>query len=105
MEVPNLLEEAKQIFNERGAVYGKNYYQAGKLLTALFPEGISLRTEDEFLRFITFYMVLLKAGRYAQVLARGEFHKDTIMDMGLYSFILGEVDHTIQEELENDMPF
>lgn len=74
-----------QIYNERGKEYGTNYTLIGDILQALYPDGITLKNANEHNRFHIFSMVLLKATR----LAKTDFkHKDSALDMALYSAIL-----------------
>lgn len=88
------LEEAIKTAESREAVYGKGHVghsSHGAMLSALFPNGITLTTPDDFTRFILFIMLTTKLARYAKNFDKGG-HKDSAHDAGVYSFILEDYD-------------
>lgn len=87
-----LLEEAIKTYIERSKIYGpRGFEEHGQILKALFPEGLTLSTEEEFSRWVTFNMLIVKICRYAKHITKGG-HKDSIHDLGVYSFIQEDFD-------------
>ena len=84
------MEKALETFKERNKVYGDNYHQHGKVMTALFPEGVSLSTIEDYNRFGIVNMLVAKLTRYCQGWPKS--HQDSIHDMGVYAFMLESLD-------------
>tara|TARA_R110000796_G_scaffold23332_7_gene66925 strand:- start:975 stop:1169 length:195 start_codon:yes stop_codon:yes gene_type:complete len=63
-------------------------------MTSLFPEGINLNTVDAINRFGLLSMIISKLTRYCN--QWDEPHKDSIHDLGVYSFMLEGVDDSIR---------
>ena len=89
------MEEAVGTFRERNKIYGDNYHQHGKVMMALFPNGVNLSTEKEWNRFGIINMIVSKLTRYSQNWP--ESHEDSIHDMGVYSFMLQSLDSEDKE--------
>lgn len=94
MTPDEILAQAAKTFKERNAVYKSNYTQMGPLLAALFPEGITLKTELDFVRFHLLMLVMVKATRYVQNWEAG--HQDSLRDAAVYFAML--------ESVDNDLP-
>ena len=43
----DILKEASKTFLERNKVYGDNYKSVGRVMKALFPNGVNLKTEED----------------------------------------------------------
>jgi hypothetical protein len=84
------LQKAIKTFSERNKTYGDNYIQHGKVMKALFPNGVDLRTEKEYNRFGVVNMMVAKLTRYSQ--GWPSAHQDSIHDLGVYSFMLESLD-------------
>jgi hypothetical protein len=89
--VPERLKKLGQLFADRNALYGDNYKNFGKVMIALFPEGIELKTESEFNRFCIFVQIVSKASRYSSMFKHGG-HPDSLDDTAVYSQMLAEVE-------------
>ena len=76
-----IIETMAATCRNRDGQYGDNYKMIGRLLPILFPNGVTLRTEDDFMRFNLFEMCLVKITRYA---VTGLTHKDSIHDLAVY---------------------
>lgn len=83
----HLLRRAAELFEERNPVYGDSYTRVGKLLAVLFPDGIQLTTEEDFSRYHTFQLCLMKLVRYGNQLQLGG-HLDSARDLQVYAAIL-----------------
>ncbi len=87
-----IFRQAMDTYMERSSVYGADgHEQHGKLLKVLFPKGITLETEEEFTRFILFIFKTAKVCRYSRNIKKGG-HRDSVHDVGVYSFILEDFD-------------
>lgn len=85
------LKDSAKTQAEREAIYGENYKQHGKVMTALFPKGVLLETVHDFNRFGVLNMKVAKLTRYCQNFSNGG-HPDSIHDDVVYSAILEELD-------------
>lgn len=88
-----ILSEMAATYFERNAKYKDNYKRFGLMMTALFPEGLTVKTVDEWNRICIFMMITSKITRYAANFKEGG-HQDSTHDAGVYSAML--------EELGND---
>ena len=87
------LEEALETFKQRNKQYGDNYLTHGKVMTALFPNGIQLQTVEDWNRFGIVNMIVAKLTRYAQKWPDvSESTIDSVHDTGVYSFMLEALD-------------
>ena len=87
---PDILEEASKTFAERHKLYGPNYRKFGRVMTSMFPNGLELKTEDDFNRFNMFTQVVGKMTRYGECMTRGG-HQDSAHDAIVYSAMLEEM--------------
>jgi hypothetical protein len=88
--VPELLREGAKTYEERNAIYGDNYKHWGHAMAAMFPNGLTLKTADEWNRFGVFVQIASKLTRYAESMTRGG-HIDSAHDMCVYSAMLEEL--------------
>lgn len=97
MKISEIFENAIDTFNERNMTYGSSYKRHGEVMKSLFPHGLSLNTVDDFNRFGIFNMQVSKLMRYAN--SWNNNHIDSTHDLGVYSFMLEEIDRKIIEKL------
>lgn len=87
-KLTKVLDRAKATHLARVAVYGDQGYRVhGAVMALLFPEGLTLRTADDFARFTVFENCVAKLCRYANQYTAGG-HRDSIHDLGVYAFML-----------------
>ena len=87
------LEDALHTFKQRNKQYGDNYLTHGQVMTALFPDGVQLKTVEDWNRFGIVNMIVAKMTRYAQNWPNvSESTIDSVHDMGVYSFMLEALD-------------
>lgn len=98
MTVLEIFEKAAATFKDRNGQYGAAYLKQGDILAAMFTEGITLKTPDDFRRFCLFTMIIGKMNRYSEVLRKGEVHLDSVHDAGVYSFMLESVDSEMKKK-------
>jgi 8-oxo-dGTP pyrophosphatase MutT (NUDIX family) len=84
------LEKAANTFRERAKLYGSNYNQFGGVMQRLFPDGVTFDSPEQWNRFGILAHIVTKLTRYTQRPHQG--HQDSIHDIGVYSFILEELD-------------
>lgn len=105
MAKPNREHQAlmKQIFKdsletiiEREALYGSGSGDLGSALEALFSEGVTLETAEDFARFHDFQQIVAKLNRYAKSFSDGG-HLDSIHDAGNYAKLLEAQDRRAEE--------
>ena len=53
-----LINEALHTFMERRKVYGDSYIMHAKVMAAMFPQGISLKTEVDMARWSVFNLIV-----------------------------------------------
>jgi hypothetical protein len=85
------LEKAAAIFRDRNPTYGENWRKVGPVMTALFPEGVSLRSEMDHARFHILMLIVVKLTRYANAWEKGG-HADSLDDLAVYAAMLAEID-------------
>jgi hypothetical protein len=80
-----ILTDQLKTFDERGAIYGDNYLRIGPVMAALFPNGCTLTTADDWNRMHLFMMTMVKATRLAVTDLK---HFDSAYDAGVYYAML-----------------
>jgi len=94
--VVGILEEARKTFEERGKVYGPTYKRHGDIMKALFPEGLTLETAEDFNRYHLLDLIVVKLNRYAVSFERGDTHIDSMHDLAIYGVMLEERDSAME---------
>lgn len=87
-----LLTQLASLFEERNKKYKDNYKRFGHILIQMFPEGLALKTPEEFNRFALFLQVLHKQTRYAHSILEGG-HPDSLDDTAVYAMLTQEFDN------------
>lgn len=87
-----LLGELSALFEERNKNYKDNYKRFGNILIQMFPDGLTLKTAEEFNRFALFMQIIHKNTRYAHAMLEGG-HADSLDDTAVYSMLLQEFDN------------
>jgi len=82
MRADQILAAAAQTFAERNAVYKDNWTQVGQIMTALFPNGVHLKSEADFNKWHLFELAVVKLTRFAN---SGLTHRDSIHDIIVYA--------------------
>lgn len=80
-----VLEEMRATFGERNEKYSENWRAMGPVMSAIFPDGITLRTNDDFIKFALFEWAIGKLVRFGRT---GMTHKDGVLDAAVYCAIL-----------------
>ena len=85
MEPDQILRGAADFFKEKNNEHGSTYERHGKLMSIFFPEGITLKTKEDFGRFHILSLLVLKMNRISGSLNKGIFHEDSYCDLMIYS--------------------
>lgn len=80
--VPEILESMAQTYRDRSKVHGESFRRVGPALAAMFPDGITLKTEQDFCQFHLLDWIVGKMCRFS---ATGMNHADSIHDIGAYA--------------------
>lgn len=106
MTVIDKLQQALETAKERGETYRHDGHElTGAALAILIPEGITLKTAEDYTRFQLFINVAIKFSRYCVNYNKGG-HKDSIHDLGIYAFNLEDYDDKLKEKQnERRLPF
>jgi len=97
----DILRTAAKTFEERHAVYGDNYKLVGAVMSALFPDGIVLKTVDDHNRFHILLLEIVKLTRYVQNWNNGG-HADSQLDLAVYAAMLNSIDYEINTREDRD---
>ncbi len=95
--VPEMLAELAELYKQRNVLYDNNYKMFGYAMIAMFPEGVTLKSVDDFNRFGIFVQIISKATRYGQQFNNGG-HADSLDDVAVYSQMLQELDNVKRRE-------
>jgi len=100
--VPQRLALLGNLYEGRNAVYGDDFRRYGRVMLALFPDGITIKTESDLSRFGVLTQVMGKLGRYAAQFDRGG-HPDSLDDLSVYAQILRLLDD--EANTQHPIPF
>lgn len=89
-KVPTMLRGAAALYEERNKLYGDNYKRFGTAMAAMFPDGLIIKTAEDWNRLGIYVQVAAKFTRYANMWSSG--HKDTVDDIAVYAMMLQELD-------------
>lgn len=96
----DILQSGADTFRERHNVYGDNYLTVGRVMTAFFPDGLPLKTEDDHNRFHIFMLMVVKMTRYVENWRRGG-HDDSLLDNAVYAAMLASIDQGINNRISD----
>lgn len=87
----DVLREGADLYEQRNAVYGDNYLQFGHIMAAMFPNGLTVKTADDWNRLGVLVQCMAKGSRYANNFSTGG-HADSSLDASVYWAMLSEID-------------
>jgi len=94
-----VLQKAIKIQEERQKRYGTIYQQIGGIMKGMFPNGVLLDKEEDFVRFCLFHMTVTKLTRYAGAFKKGgDF--DSALDLSNYGSFLASLTEENEESNE-----
>ena len=95
--VPERLTDLGDLYAERGKVYGDDYKRHGDLMRVFFPNGVILKTLDDFNRYGIFKELVTKLNRYSKSWSTGG-HEDSLNDISVYAQMLQELDNDVRQK-------
>lgn len=87
--------DGAKLYKKKNKDYGDSYNQYGEVMSKLFPKGVVLKTVGDYNKFGVFSHILTKIIRYSNLFdkdAKFESKNDTVKDLGVYSFMLLELE-------------
>jgi len=81
----DVLAEMHGTFVEKNRSYGDNYIMVGRVMQALFPEGVVLASAEDFELFHLFELKVVKLTRFV---ISGLKHIDSVHDDAIYSAMI-----------------
>jgi hypothetical protein len=88
--VPTILTEAAKTYEERNKIYGDTYKNFGGAMAAAFPNGLVVKTADDWNRIGLLVQIMGKVTRYAAQFENGG-HLDSAHDACVYAAMLEEL--------------
>lgn len=79
------------LYRDRNAAYGDSYLTFGPVMEAMFPDGLVLRSAEDWNRFALFFLTVVKVHRYAMRFHDGG-QQDSLDDIAVYAQMLRHVD-------------
>ena len=95
----DMLREMANIFRERNTKYGSNYNKVAAMMTALFPNGITLQTHEDFIRF---HFLDWTVGKLTRFVNTNMTDVDSAKDGGVYLAMLADLTIKLQKKEEPD---
>lgn len=86
----DILAKAADTFRERNANYKDNAVNVGKVMQALFPNGVTIRSNDDHHLYHLFELIIVKLTRFAN---SGLTHADSIHDAAVYAAMVEAIVH------------
>jgi hypothetical protein len=92
--VPEFLNDAIKMYHDKGEEYGHTYWTFGKVMEALMPGGLTVRTADDWSRLAIVNQIVGKLIRYLHCWT--DPNTEELDDLGVYAFILEHIDDSIR---------
>jgi hypothetical protein len=84
-DAADILAKAAGTFKERNAVYRDNAVNVGKVMEALFPNGVNLKNAKDHQIYHLFELIIVKLTRFANT---NLHHTDSIHDVMVYAAMI-----------------
>ena len=81
------LNDAAETFKDRQQVYKDNYLRLANAMVGMYPQGLTLHTQEDWIRLYFFMATITKMSRYATNWDDGG-HTDSIRDAAVYAAML-----------------
>ena len=96
-DAAEILAEMADTYRERNKVYGDNYKRVGDVMKALFPNGVTINTAEQFNVWHLFELMVVKMTRFANT---GLSHQDSIHDLAVYAAMVESLITPPEAELQ-----
>ena len=100
--VTQAIKDLARIHEDRRPLYGDDFLHVGEVMLGLFPRGLTLRTSVDFNRFVLLVHQVTKVSRYAQCMAKGQGHPDSLDDISVYAQLLQHFDSLVVERVAQE---
>lgn len=90
-DVQGFLIAARKTHAESNARYKDNWRKVGELMAILYPDGVTLKTPDDFARWHLIELMMVKITRYAN----GGNPQDSLQDLAVYTAMVATLDAEI----------
>lgn len=90
-----ILLDMAETFRERNKIYGDNYKRVGEVMVALFPNGVELKTKEDFNTWHLFELMIVKLTRFANSELT---HVDSIHDCAVYAAMVQSLTEKEQQQ-------
>jgi|TARA_R100000479_G_C6392238_1_gene205654 hypothetical protein len=100
-DIQKNINKALKTFKTKNKGYKTSFVQYGDVMKVLFPDGLSLKTEEDFVRMGLLNMIVSKIIRYANSWENKYHTADSLHDLGVYSFMAQTVEEQILLEQKN----
>lgn len=97
LQTDKRLEAMAATFRERNSKYGDNYITLGKVMVALFPDGITLKTEKDF---ILYHWMDWAMGKWTRFVKTKMTDTESVHDGAVYMAMIE--DYLIQLKARED---
>ena len=97
----DILEEMAATHRQRNVIYKDNNKLVGAVMVAMFPEGVVLKSANDFNRWHNFELIVIKLTRFAN---SGLLHKDSIRDAGVYAAIVESFTNKNSKPIKGNRP-
>jgi len=84
------------LYLERRQAYGPSEQDFGQVMTALFPDGLVLKTKQDWVRYGLLHQMVGKLVRYCNNFPE-QGHADSLQDLRVYSGMLQAEDNSLTE--------
>lgn len=91
MNTADNLRKCADVFEKKNKEYGNVFHRLGDVFVALFPEGVELKSADDFGRFGLTLEIVTKLQRYCHNFSKGG-HDDSLVDMSVYCQMILELE-------------
>lgn len=78
-----ILDDMAATYRERNSLYKANYLKVGKILAILYPDGVHLKTPEDFTRWHFIDWMIGKLSRFSV-----NHHPDSIHDLAVYAAMI-----------------
>lgn len=85
LRADTILKEMAKTFKKNNTKYKDNWDMVGKIFTAMYPQGIQLRSEYDF---VLFHFLSWKIGKLTRFILTDHGHIDSIHDDAVYTAMI-----------------
>ena len=88
MSAADVLAEMAETYAERNATYGENFRKFGPTMATLFPDGMTIKTADDWNKLHFMVHIVGKLTRFAST---NMAHIDSVHDLAVYAAMMESI--------------